>query len=320
MIQKEPGFIVGPITWLLGIIFNTLFGFVYSITPAQGLGITIILLTIIVRCIMLPLGIKSQKSMQAMQALQPEVEKIRAKYTNKSDREGQNKMNMEIQKLYSDNNVNMLAGCLPILLQMPIFVALNQLMNNTYKYVTIIGDLYEKIGTKIMEVPGYVGPFKEVASAVRPKGMELDIAQLSDVVKVVNKMTPEHWESLFAYAPEQQVLFSSLLEQKAAIETFFSINLTTASGWAFPGILIPIAAALATFLSSYVSMRQQPATNNPQAQANQKVMLYFMPIMIGWMTINFTAGVGLYWVTSSVFQAGQQLILGKRFNRQAKTK
>src|SRR5437762_1427000 len=89
--------------------------FFYDLVPSYGLAI--ILLTVAVRLVMLPLTIKQTRSMQEMQKLQPEVKRLQAKYKG-GDRQ---KMNEEMMKLYKEHKVNPLGGCLPLLLQLPIF-------------------------------------------------------------------------------------------------------------------------------------------------------------------------------------------------------
>lgn len=82
-------------------------------------GIAILLLTIVVRTLILPLMIKQYKSAQAMQKLQPELMKIREKYKDDPRRQQE-----EMMRLYAEHQVNPLAGCLPLLIQMPILIAL----------------------------------------------------------------------------------------------------------------------------------------------------------------------------------------------------
>jgi YidC/Oxa1 family membrane protein insertase len=112
------------------------------VEPALGgaaWGWAIILLTITVRLVMFPLAVKQINSMRAMQRLQPEIKKLQAKY--KTDRgmmrtdpekyrERRAKQQEEMMKLYKEHNVNPAAGCLPLLLQMPIFFALFNLLRS----------------------------------------------------------------------------------------------------------------------------------------------------------------------------------------------
>lgn len=91
----------------------------YDLIP--NYGVAIILLTVSVKIVTLPLTIKSTKSMQAMQKMQPEIKRIQAKY--KGDRQ---KVQEETMTLYKEHGVNPAGGCLPLLLQMPVFFALFQ--------------------------------------------------------------------------------------------------------------------------------------------------------------------------------------------------
>lgn len=92
-------------------------------------GLAILLLTIIVRTLILPLMVKQYKNTKAMQALQPEMKEIREKYKDDT-----RKQQEEMMKLYQTNQVNPLAGCLPLIVQMPIFIAL---YNSIYMNKTI---------------------------------------------------------------------------------------------------------------------------------------------------------------------------------------
>lgn len=88
-------------------------------------GLAIILFTILVRLVLLPLGIQGARSQKAMLALQPELKELQRKYKN--DRE---RLMQEQQRLYRERGVNPLAGCLPLVLQMPIFIGLYSALFN----------------------------------------------------------------------------------------------------------------------------------------------------------------------------------------------
>ncbi|GHV34717.1 protein translocase component YidC [Synergistales bacterium] len=94
----------------------------YSVTSSWGLAI--ILLTILVRCAMHPLTQKQMVSMQRMQKLQPRMKVLQEKY--KDDKES---MNREVMALYKENNVNPMSGCLPLLVQLPIFILLYNVLS-----------------------------------------------------------------------------------------------------------------------------------------------------------------------------------------------
>lgn len=105
------------------IVLSYVIEFFYRWIPSYG--IAIILLTIVVRIILLPLTISQTRSMARMQMLQPELKEIQKQY--KDDKQ---KQQQEVMAFYKKNNVNPLSGCLPLLLQMPIFFALFQLLRD----------------------------------------------------------------------------------------------------------------------------------------------------------------------------------------------
>jgi YidC/Oxa1 family membrane protein insertase len=91
--------------------------FFYNLIPNYGLAI--ILLTLVVRAVLYPLTLKQTKSMASMQKIQPEVKALKERY-----KDSPQKFNEEVLKLYQKHNVNPLGGCLPLLLQLPILIAL----------------------------------------------------------------------------------------------------------------------------------------------------------------------------------------------------
>ena len=101
--------LAGPLLDLLRLIY----GYV------ENYGVAIIILTIIVRLVLFPLTFKGMKSMKRMQQLSPRMKKLQAKYKNNKE-----KLNKEMMELYRKNRVNPLGGCLPMLLQIPVFFAL----------------------------------------------------------------------------------------------------------------------------------------------------------------------------------------------------
>jgi YidC/Oxa1 family membrane protein insertase len=112
--------------------------FFYSIIP--NTGVAIILLTVSVRLILFPLTAKQAKSMIAMQRVQPEIKKLQAKYKN--DRQ---KLNEEMMAFYKENNINPLGGCLPLVLQMPVFIALFQTLKDIQNFIPQKSAMYAAI-------------------------------------------------------------------------------------------------------------------------------------------------------------------------------
>ncbi|MDQ0176313.1 YidC family membrane integrase SpoIIIJ [Bacillus chungangensis] len=105
-------YFVYPLSWLITKVAE-FFGNSY--------GLAIVIVTLLIRFAILPLMIKQTKSSKAMQALQPEMQKLREKYSSK-DAQTQQKLQQETMELFSKHGVNPLAGCFPLLIQMPILI------------------------------------------------------------------------------------------------------------------------------------------------------------------------------------------------------
>ena len=110
--------------------------FFYALVPSYG--VAIIGLTVAVRLLLFPLTAKQARSMQKMQLIQPEIKRIQARY--KEDRQ---KLNEEIMKFYKENKVNPLAGCLPLVAQMPIFFALFAVLRHPLKHIPPDSKLFQ---------------------------------------------------------------------------------------------------------------------------------------------------------------------------------
>jgi YidC/Oxa1 family membrane protein insertase len=152
---ESPGFLE-PLAQLFGAVINALFNIVYAISPANSLGIAIILMTIIFRLIIMPLGLKSQKSMMKMRELKPELDKIKAKYGTSKDPEIMKKMQQEQSALLAKHGANPLSGCLPMLIQMPLFIGLNIVMRQAALYITTLSNMYENLAVRLLGIPGLV--------------------------------------------------------------------------------------------------------------------------------------------------------------------
>lgn len=115
-----------PLLGWLEAILKLLLTFFYAVIP--NYGIAIIFLTIVVKIALTPLTRKSQQSMEHMQALSPKISELREQYANDKQR-----LNVEMAQLYKRERVNPAGGCLPLLLQMPFFLAMFGLFNNHFE-------------------------------------------------------------------------------------------------------------------------------------------------------------------------------------------
>jgi YidC/Oxa1 family membrane protein insertase len=109
----------------LGYLMNGIYNIV------GNYGISIIIMTVIIRLIILPLYSMQLKSNEQMQAVQPKVKEIQAKY-----RDNPEKMNEKLQELYTENKIRPAMGCLPLLIQLPIIWGLFGLLRNPMNYIS----------------------------------------------------------------------------------------------------------------------------------------------------------------------------------------
>lgn len=127
----------------MSILYNAFGWLIYQIYSLVGnYGLTIILFTVLFKVILLPLNLKQTRSMKETQAIQPEIKKLQAKYKNNPE-----KLNQETMKLYKLYKVNPMAGCLPLLLQLPIIYGLFGVLRNPGQYVFCYGPLIEGTGS-----------------------------------------------------------------------------------------------------------------------------------------------------------------------------
>ena len=157
--------LAGPLLDLLRLIF----GYV------GNYGVAIIILTIIVRIVLFPLTFKGMKSMKRMQQLTPRMKKLQEKYKNNKE-----KLNKEMMELYRKNKVNPLGGCLPLVLQIPVFFALYSSLSSAVElrhapFIFWIGDLSQPDGLGI--TPLLMGASMYIQQKMTPQTAMMDSTQ-----------------------------------------------------------------------------------------------------------------------------------------------
>ena len=241
--------------------FGAILAFFYGIIP--NLGVSIILLTILVMLVMFPLTAKQAKSMLAMQRAQPEIKKLQAKY--KQDRA---KLNEEMMKFYQENKINPLAGCLPLLVQMPVFLALFRVMRDPYKHIPKGSDLY-------------------AAFCTGPKG-HLYINQCN-----LPKLG----------LPKPQYFLGMDLSQHATAVTGGFMD-------ALPYFILVGLVVVTGFLQARQSRRNAPNMNSQMA-----IVTSVLPVAFGLFSLQFPAGLVLYFLVSNTWRLGQQELIMRKITR-----
>ncbi len=318
------GFIVGPIAKLLGFFYDILFNLIYSFTETGSLVLAIILFTLIIKVILMPLTYNQLKGTYRMQKLQPEMNKIRAKYAGKTDEDSQRRLQFELQEFQRENGASSFAGCLPMLIQLPILYALYYIFNQPYEYVGVINEVYSGLANGLLNIDAAtrVDVLTPVIQSLNVTQTSFDVSLFDDVLTIVKNMSDTQWSTLVSSLGTLGNELTGILAQKQSIEYFFGLNLVSTAGLRFPGIIVPICAGFTTFLSTwYMTKRQQQMTGGGDSQAEQMTktmntsMNIVMPIMMGVITINVPVALGVYWSLSNLFSIVQTWLIYKTLGK-----
>ena len=315
MVLTKAGSILGPIATVLGYVMDILFRFTSSF-GVFNVGLCIILFTIVMKTLMIPLTIKQQKTTKLMSVMNPEIQAIQKKYKGKSDQESMQRQNVEIQAVYEKYGTSMTGGCLPLLIQMPILLALYRVIYNIPAYVPSVRVYFDNVVTPLMGQADYAQKLQEITNIATACGGKLDKFDFTNANRLVDmlyKFSTSQWGELQALFPA----ISDVIGQNAAVvermNTFLGLNMAEAPGWV-PSFawIIPVLAAVSQWFSTKLMSGNQPSTSadaeNPMAQS-MKTMTTTMPLFSAFICITMPAGLGIYWSATSVVTIIQQLIV-----------
>lgn len=315
MVLTKAGSILGPIATVLGYVMDILFRFTSSF-GVFNVGLCIILFTIVMKTLMIPLTIKQQKTTKLMSVMNPEIQAIQKKYKGKSDQESMQRQNVEIQAVYEKYGTSMTGGCLPLLIQMPILLALYRVIYNIPAYVPSVRVYFDNVVTPLMGQADYAQKLQEITNIATACGGKLDKFDFTNANRLVDmlyKFSTSQWGELQSLFPA----ISDVIGQNAAVvermNTFLGLNMAEAPGWV-PSFawIIPVLAAVSQWFSIKLMSGNQPSTSadaeNPMAQS-MKTMTTTMPLFSAFICITMPAGLGIYWIATSVVTIIQQLIV-----------
>lgn len=291
------------------------FGFIlkvlYDLTT--NYGVAIILFSVLVKLVLLPMNAKGKKSMMKMSRLTPDIERIRKKYPDDT-----NKQQQLTQELYKKEGVSTCGGCLwsfiPLLILFPLYTVIRQpieyMLGETAENAKLIVDA---IKTAAPELFGKNDFYAEMIAA----------RHIPDFINEIRAVLPEVNEATLA-----GVNFDFLgidLGRQPSIN-FFAWE---AFDWANIGLfLLPVLSAASSVLSMLISNKQNDSvvTNEKgiqdketakQSQQNQtaKTMMWMMPIMSLWIGFTVPAALSVYWLISGVLGTITDTIMTKHYRK-----
>ena len=284
--------------------FAKLMVWLYELTGNYGLALTFFALA--VNLIMTPFMAKSKKSMMRSSRLQPKIQELQKRHEG-----NQQKLNAEMQKLYQEEGINPMSGCLWSLIPFPILIALYSVVRQPLTRMMFVA---QDFVTTLQEYFVGKGLF-EAATGRASAYQEIELA----------KLTHANWSAVTADLADK--LDPNLIDLDFS---FLGLNLGdqpewnffTHTDWSDPSVwgpalglfLIPFISAGLSWLSMKISSEMNPAQEgNAQAAATMNTMNLMMPLMSVWICFIMPAAMGIYWIANSVFGMARDYFLTKRY-------
>ncbi len=292
--------------WLLNSI-GWVLAKIYDFVP--NYGVSIIILTLIIRFILFPLGVKQIKSMQHMQAIQPKIKEIQKKYKGNKQ-----KAQEETMKLYKEAGVNPLGGCLPVLAQFPILISMYavirapslQALDEAGKPVT------EGQPAAVYEVMNNHLPVNSqlFADTIQHEHTSLIIVNLQCSAAQAGTQAPIK-DTQRAQVVAGKTLVNGEDQPIVGVDgQTFDSRAALDCGDSSTDKIAYIAMLLFMVATTFYQQRQMQKASPPNAASSQQqAIMKVMPLFFGFIGFTFPAGLVLYWTTSNLFQIGQQTLL-----------
>lgn len=287
-------YIITPFAWLLRAFYNLGGNYVLAL----------FLFAIVFKLILLPSSISQQKGMAKQQRLQPKIRRIQAKFAG-----DQKKIQEETQALYQREGYNpMNAGCLPMLIQLPIIYVLYEVIYSPLKYVLRIDSaVLDALKTAVTNL-GTID--KQMLTSRR---IELTIIEHFDEVK--NVVTDGDVLAKLQSFISKFTLFGVPLGQTPSWSTFK--NWASSDRGAKLLLLIPLISGLTSLLTGLITYIRQRRTNPEMAKnPTSGCMTFMMPLMSVYFTFLFPAGIGVYWIFQNILSAIQMVVLNHTFSNE----
>lgn len=290
-------YICVPFAWLVRLFYNL----------TNSYGVALILFTLVIKLIMLPFQMKSKKSMMRMSRVSGQMQDLQKRYAK-----NQAKFQEEMQKLYEEEGVNPMSGCLWSFLPLPILMALYSIIRQPITHFMMLSkDVLQTVVQSVADAGVDLTNIVMMDKVTGAPALKDGLYQMAaygqiNLVKAVQEMglsTPDGWFNV-------NYKFLGLDLTATPWEYIKSFTFT----WAVIGvILIPILAGLSQFVFSKLTMKTQPQAD-AAGGASMKSMMYMMPLFSVYIAFIMPAALGVYWIAQSVFSLIQEAILNKTFS------
>ncbi len=288
--------------WLFSWLYQGLgyvIRFCYSLTNNYVLAL--FLFALVVKVLLFPFGIKQQKNMVKQAKLRPREMAIRKKYAGRNDQKTQQKQQEEIMALYQEENFNPMGGCLPLLIQFPILIALYNVIRKPLTYICqfeseTISAINEKIASLSNIAFDKNAIVDEIVTITNMKGLDTSatLEKFADIEGFSAEVIPNF------------EIFGGALNL-ADVPNFTNIS------WI---LIIPLLTLVFTLLSSKITKKlsyQAPSSEDMANNSTMKIMEYSMPLLSTYICFQVPAAIGVYWIFQNVLSVLQQVVLYKLY-------
>ena len=277
----------------------------YELTGSYG--ISIIFFALLVNLLMTPFMAKSKKSMMHTTLIQPRIQELQRRHEGNPQ-----KLNQEMQKLYQEEGINPMSGCIWSLIPFPILIALYSVIRQPLTRMMFVA---EEVVTTLQDF--FVNQGWYTIPAKTDAYVEIKLADIAH----------QHWDEVQTALAGQvdglmNVDFGFLglnLGQQPKWNFFLRTDWSDASVWlpALGLFLIPFISAFLSWASMKISnMSNPPQAQNAQTEASMKSMTLMMPLMSIWICFVMPAAMGIYWIANSVFGIVRDFVLTKVYRKQ----
>ena len=329
--------IIGWVSEILGWMINVIYSGL-ELIGITNIGLSIILFTLVVYLLMTPLQIKQQKFSKLNAVMQPEIQKIQKKYNGKKDQDSMMKQNEEISAVYQKYGVSPTGSCVQLLVQMPVLLALYQVIYHIPGYISGVRNVFTGLTAKIMSVDGFGSIISHFLTdnKITMTGISANTEfTKTTTIDFLYKLSPSQMEKFSQISDFSGFsdLFDKVAQQTSHMNTFLNLNISDTplaiikSGMAqggaagyllvFSAAMVPILAWLTQWMNYKLMPQPKQAPNSePSAmEASMKSMNTFMPIMSAVFCFSFPVGIGIYWVIGAVIRCIQQLVINRKMEQ-----
>ena len=305
--------VIKQIVMLFGYVVEYIYKFL-ELIGLPNLGLTIILLTIIVKCVLLPLTIKQQKFTKLSSFAQPELRAIQAKYQGRRDNYSMQAMQEETKAVYAKYGISQTGGCIQSFIQFPIIIALYGAIRNIPLYIDSIRANYENIFHAVGNT--------DLTSVSSSLANWSTFSYSDKITALYNLPTKSVQELMGLFQGDTLSTIQTNYDQIRSVNSFLGLDLgetpwnMMVAGAVF-AVLIPLLSGFLQWLS--VKLSQAASTSAQGAQdsmgASMKTMNLMMPLISVFFCFTLPSAIGLYWCASSLFQVILQIIINKQYRK-----